>query len=371
MNCLRNTNSLFAALVLTAASLLAQENNSPAKQRMPCVPIQEIFTMSPGYNAPSRIAVDRCWDVFTTGTFIYWSPSQENIELGILGSSDSFYVLDGKYVNFNPGYEPGFKVGLGLNLDMDHWDLFAEYTWFKSTSRVRASGSSSSGLYLYPSQEIPNSAHSSNYLSGNGKWKLNMDLADISLARHYYVGTNLMFHPFFGARGAFISQKLQALYVDEVSGSFLFQNLSVKRSIHSWGVGPRIGLSGDWALGSGFKMLGKGSADVLFTQYTRLDTKQNSQNSSGVMLGADNYHIRQKKLGYLRGHCDLEFGFSWGTYWGTNKWHTELLASYNFQIFFDQNMFRCFIDDVAHGIALSPSGNLYINGLNFAARFDF
>ncbi len=337
----------------------------------PCTPIQEVFPMEPGYSAPSRIAVDRCWDVFTTVSFIYWNPSQENLELGIVGSSDSSYVLNGKFVNLNPGFSPGFKVGLGLNLDRDHWDLFSEYTWFQNTSQTSSASEASSGLSLYPSLEIPNSILSSSYLSGKEKWKLNMNLIDLSIARHYYIGTSLMFHPFFGARGAIISQKLNAQYMDEVSGNLLFQNLSIKRTTHSWGVGPRIGISTDWKLGCGVKMLGKGSGDILFTQYTSLNTKQKSLSSAGLVSGANNYNIRQKNLNYLRGHCDLEFGFSWGSYWGMRKWHTDFAATYNFQIFFNQNMFRCFVDDLAHAISASPSGNLYINGLNISFRVDF
>ncbi len=358
-----NFKALSIAL-FTSAGLFAENTCTPkCKQEKP--------TLAAGYNAPSRIAIDRCWDVFVTSSFTYWSPSQENMELGISGSSDSLYTFNGKVIDLNPGFAPGFKVGLGTNIDRDSWDFYLEYTWFRSHFEKDKSLNSSSGLSLYPEQTIPSASNSSSYLSGEESWRLHMDLLDFDIARHYYVGKQLMFHPFIGARGVKITQKLQANYFDEVTGALIFNNLSFKQISHSWGLGPRTGLSLDWILGKGFQMIGKSAFDILFTQYTKLNTKQIATDTTGAVQKGNSYFFQEDTVNTLKGHYEMELGFSWGTYWGQNQWYADIAATYNFQVFFNQNMFRHFLDDSSLATTLAPNGNLYMQGLNIMARFDF
>lgn len=198
-----------------------------------------------------------------------------------------------------------------------------------------------------------------------------MDLFDFEMARCYYVGKQLMFHPFIGIRGVKITQKLQAHYNHEFTQSQFFQNLSFRQISNSWGIGPRTGISLDWMLGKGFQMIGASSFDILFTQYTKLNSKQNSTNNNGIITGQNNFFVRQKNLNTLKGHYEMDLGFSWGTYWGQNQWYADLSATYNFQVFFNQNMFRRFCDDSSLATTIAPNGNLYIQGLNITARFDF
>jgi len=323
-----------------------------------------------GFNAPARIDVKGHCDVFIDANFIYWNPLQENMELGIVSdTSDPLFSIDGKVVRQNFNYSPGFQVGVGLNLDRDNWDLFMQYTWVRNTDSVVTSLDTSGTDVLFPLWTKPDPTGPT-FFYGKEKWRLSMDLADFELGRSYYAGTALTFRPFFGIRGAFIRQSVEVDYLNETTGFLVHENMFVDQQSHSWGLGPRAGLSMNWLLGRGARMYGNGSADILFTQYTKLKWQQYATTSAGVIAPGSSFQVEEKNLCYLRTHLALELGFGWGDYFGKGDWHFDLSAGYGFQVFFGQNMFRGFSDDQALNTK-APNGDLFIHGLTVATRFDF
>lgn len=328
-----------------------------------CDPVPEI-TLMPGYNQCSRIDVRCSWDVFATASFTYWQPVQDNMELGIVWDrTTNPSVFQGNVVNENFDYKPGFKVGLGMNFDHDCWESLVEYTWFRGSHSQSTSLNTDGNDRLFPLWTTPLSG---SFFAGSQKWKLHMDILDWDLARSYYVGTKLTFRPFFAARAAWIRQNMDVDYTNSSIGG---GSVLVNKTSHSWGVGPRAGLQTNWMIGDGFRLFGNGAGDILFTQYTKLKTAQKSVTSAGVLSLADS--VTQRKLNTVRPHLDLELGLGWGSYFDCNNWHVDFTAGYGFQVFFDQNMFRHFSDDVGIAVSNSPNGNLYMHGLTVTARLDF
>ena len=312
--------------------------------------------MMAAYNAPSRIEVRGTWDVYTSASFTYWQPVQDNMELGVVSTATSGYNINGNVVNANFDYQPGFKIALGLNIDHDNWDTNMQYTWFRGTQNQSTSLVAKGTETLFPMRA--NSSES--FYSGSEKWKIHMDLLDWELARCYFVGTKLTFRPFMAARAAWIRQNLSVNYSNEKTLSF---DSSVHQKSQNWGIGPRTGVYTNWLIGEGFRFYGNAAGDVLFTQFTKNYSKViNSDNIA-------NSNVHQKTLNTLRTHVELELGFGWESYFDNNNWHVDLTAGYGFQTFFDQNMFRNFSNSYAN--SNSPNGNLYMHGLTATARFDF
>jgi hypothetical protein len=353
-----STKSSFI-LSLFATSLAAAET----AQVVP----QKTEAMAPGYNAPCRIEVQRPYDFFLSGSFTYWQPIQENMELGVVSnSSATFDLVNGKAVDLDFDYKPGFKVGFGMNFDHDKWDTFAEYTWFRATEHVRRElDVNNAAITLLPAWQIPNFLNPQ-YQAGSEKWRLRMDLVDWDLGRSCTVGTKLCLRPFIGLRGAFIRQNVEVDYLNVTPAALaIVPSTSVHQSSHSWGVGPRVGLSSNWKFGKGFRVYTKEEVDVLFTQY---DLK--SRQTSAVSV-ANQYIVKQDDANYLRAHVELDLGLGWESYFISDKYHIDFSADYGFQVFFDQNMFRSAASAQAVGKSVVPNGNLYIHGLTATARFDF
>jgi hypothetical protein len=321
------------------------------------------------FGDPARIQIRKCRDIFFTATFTYWNPTQDNMELGITSNtSDPSFYLNGQLITSDFQYNPGFKLGLGTNLDYDAWDIYAQYTWFRGDSNT--SRSLSEDLVLLPSWAVPDASNAS-FFNGSQKWLLSLDIFDLELARHYYGGSSLSFRPFWGIRVAFIDQEVNVDYRDVTIPTFFRENTFIGQKSDSWAVGPRAGLHTHYLLGQGFEIYGNGSLDILYTKYTNLSFSQYSTNTLSEIVRGSSYSIKQKDDHHLRPHIDLEMGFAWGIYLDRNRIHFDLSAGYEFQVFFNQNMFRSFIDDQALGKTLSPNGNLDIHGLTLTARIDF
>jgi hypothetical protein len=89
--------------------------------------------------------------------------------------------------------------------------------------------------------------------------------------------------------------------------------------------------------------------------------------SGATVLETD---TRQSDINTLRPHLDLEWGLGWGSYLDCHKWHVDISASYGFQIFWNQNMFRNWtLTPNLRGYM--PDGDLFVHGLTATAKLDF
>jgi hypothetical protein len=323
----------------------------------------------------------RCpWDIFFDASFIYWQAIQENMELGVANTlsltNAASGQINGSVVNMDFDYKPGFKVGMGGYFDYDGWDTHAEYTWFHGTNSESVTVDGVSILNLLPmwgsagGPDTEVALNLYNIISEN--WNLKMDLADWDLGRWYYVGTKLTFRPSFGARAAWIRQNVTVVQTNNSrNGDFGTDDVfTVSQKSRSWGIGAKTGLDTNWMIGCGFRAFGNAKADLLFTKYTRLSSSS-THVAPATIDADDNVTIKQKRVYAVKPHVDLELGLGWGTYLDCNNWYLDFAASYGFQVFYDQNMFRHFEDDVQRAVSTMPNGNLYIHGLTATVKLDF
>jgi hypothetical protein len=393
VNLLTKTKIWMTASLLSTASLFAQPKNAPCRPQKSFEQGHELFQsqLIAGYNAPANIDVRDSWDLYVTASYIFWQAQEENLEIGLISQNNpegvsgpqdtpftTTYKNDMNVTAPNFTYRPGFKFGIGGNLGWDGWDAFAEYTWFHGSTGsgvqplVSKTTTHPIGQYLYPIQgEFQNADF---FQNANQSWGLKMDLFDISLGRSYYSGTKMTLRPFFGTRAAWIRQDLNTTYTGSTNytnASGYFQGEFYNSSV-SWGLGPRAGFDSNWLLGYGMRLIGNGSADLLYTRYETQANDQIFALNSGVLSPISENASVSQTVDYLRTHAALEMGFGWGSYFDNNNWHVDLSATYGFQIFWDQNMFRNFENPAsAPGKSFAPNGNLYVHGLTVNGRLDF
>jgi len=334
-------------------------------------PMPATQSMTPGYNAPSHIDIKKeRSEVFSlSASFLYWQAMQDNMELGVVGdTTDSLNSIDGSFVDLDTDFKPGFKVAAAVNYMPDNWDFAVEYTRYHSTNHASKSLDSSNFLKaLYPAWEMPSSSNP-RYFSGSESWKLHLNYVDAEMGRSYYAGQKLIYRPFIAARAPWISQKLSATYKQAVTDTA--KNTTVTQSSRSWGIGPRAGIELDWRLGQAYKLYGTAGADIVYTQYTHYRYHQEST-ISGAVSSRSRFIYRQNNINTLRAHVDLALGLGWDRYFANDRSHVRLNADYGFQVFFNQNMFRNFVDDQSLAKSINPNGNLYVQGLTLSLNFDF
>ena len=200
-----------------------------------------------------------------------------------------------------------------------------------------------------------------NALSMASLWKLGMDIIDGSLYRAYYVGSRLTFTTYSGMRVLWIDQKNRISFNDVATGN----NLEALYKTTSWGVGPRMGVDMGWLLGKGFRLIGNIAGDVCYSSYKiRFAEYENPGTDSALTYLTLKYNEKA-----IRTHLQSGIGFGWGKYFAENSWHVDFAATYDFQVFWDQNMLRLPITTFYNGVDFS--GNLYLQGLNLKMILDF
>lgn len=335
----------------------------------PCCPAWPTPVLNAAYNYPARIQTRCPWDIFCDVSFIYWQATEDNLELGISNSTNANLAqgINGRFINMDFDFKPGFKVGIGGNFAHDNWDTRFEYTWFHNTNS-KSSDADSGGNILATVGSPLVVSHGGVYQSGNQHLNLKMDIIDWTMGRWYYVGTKLVFHPTFGIRADWIRQNLSTEYTRTGTAftSISADTANVHQKTRSWGLGPEVGLDANWNVGWGFRFFGNAEADLLFTDYTKLSFSETHTIAPGSPVSTS-----QGRVYTVKPHFDLELGLGWGTYLDCNNWYMDFAVGYDFQVFFDQNMFRHFNDDVMVANSLLPNGNLYLQGLTATFRLDF
>ena len=409
MNLSTKTMPWMVASLLAATSVFGQNQSQGAcapQQCVPqppvckpakcCVPQNPLEPKMCAYNAPAEINVGCQGDIdfWASGSFLYWQPSQDNMAIGYtdnnvflglpLGTPEA--TFKGSFIEMDFDFKPGFKAGLGMNLQTDDWWGYVEYTRVHGTHSTFSNGPLASpcifNTFGHPFLGNSTLGGGQAYNTASGHYRNNLDFIDAEMGRTYYVGKSLIFESVWGARGAWILQNIHARYNNlqsvvshDPTGvvTSLPSVLDVYQRSHSWAVGPRTGLTMDWMLGSGVRFFGSGFADILYTKYKVQDKSvlMPRISNGSLLVGNPVSIIGHDKVSVLRTHLDLEMGFGWGSYFDNNAWHVDLSASYGWQVFFDQNMFRLYTSGTSIGTNIVPQGNLYVQGLTITARVDF
>lgn len=342
--------NLFFIFSIAFSFAFADTNSCPQEPQVSCECLEQGTALPlgqtcfpPAYSAPATIQLRSCWDMSLYGSFIYWNVAQQGMEIAIqeptVGSEGSLAKVETKY-------QPGFKIGLGVNLDYDDWTSFLEYTWMHQNNGNEST--SKSGF-------VSNNWFFSESLNGNtvrSAWTMNLDQLDLAFSRPFYQGQRLTIAPFGGLRGLWIRQKFDV----EIDA-----NEDTLRS-HCWSVGPMMGAVTNWLLDCGFRFEGKGGASVLFTNYGRIFQNQISSASGATYSVGENFPA-------LRPMMNLGTGLGWATYVGCKDYSLDLSARYDFHVLWDQNVMLQFANNM-NGVP-GTSGDLYLHGLTLTMRLDF
>ncbi len=301
----------------------------------------------PAFNAPANISLRSCWDVNAYASFLYWHVNQEGMETAVQLPVDD---EPGTFTKAGSEYHPGFKVGLGVNLDYDDWTSFLEYTWMHQNTN-NSSTTTAPASFIPNNWAVPDSPNGLLHLSVSSKWKMNLDQLDLALSRPFYQGERLTIAPFGGLRALWIRQNL----------NIVLDANEYKARSNSWAVGPMLGALTNWLLDCGFRMEGKAGASLLYTRYTRIRQNQITNGTSASS--------RIRNWDSLRPTANLGVGLGWGTYTGCKDYHFDLSARYDFHILWSQNVMAKFVNAM-NGIP-GTAADLYLHGLTLTMRLDF
>jgi len=318
-------------------------------------------------------------DVFITADFIWWKATQEGLNYamtGVLGTNSGQLVpvpggISGQGSVRDPdfGWEPGFKVGLGLNLSHDGWDLYAQYTWYHSNQSDSTSGA---GI----TNAIPAATPSLIAIGETRRsadWDLHFNVIDLELGRNFYISQFLTLRPHAGFKGTWQDQDFDVKIRPE--GGFALLNpfnpgqpllfpvgstYKTSQDHDLWGLGVRLGLDTAWYFVKNWSIFAKVAWSAMWTHYDvdrkdRLATDDPALATTFVNTELDNYRV--KYVG------ELELGLRWEIWFYDDNYHFAIQAGWEEQVWINYGNFIRIYNDV--------QGDLALHGLNLKLRFDF
>jgi len=284
--------------------------------------------------------------------FLYWTVRQDGMFYAVSGvgtnpSKGTVHDLDWKM-------KPGFKIGLGLDLPHDNWDLFAEYTWIKSEasdSTVQNAGTSTLTSYWAVNGAVA-------FLqNARANWDINFQNLNLELGRNTALSPYLNLRPHFGLQGTRINQDYDATYLTTTN---LTQK--IKQDQDFWGVGLRAGFDTSWHITQNFSLLGDLIVSILWGEFD-LERKETQITAADVSTVVLHTAVSPKTFEPV---IELFAGARWETPFGDNdRFNFLLQAGWEQQIWILQNEYIKRMPETDH------SGDLILQGLTVKAKFDF
>ena len=285
-------------------------------------------------------------DVDVTADFIYWYTEQGGMSYAATG----FGTTAGSVQNASGQWAPGFKVGLGLALGHDGWDLAAEYTWLQASN----SSSVTDDASLMPMWNIrnlhPDIADDMTAASCNTNFHFNV--IDLELGRNFYVSQHLTLRPHTGLKGSWQKQNYNVTYTTTT----LLEEMTNNQKY--WSVGLRSGMDTAWHFTKEWSIYGDISFSALWANFKVTRTDENEVTDVDTLSTKNSTNAVQPVL-------EMGLGFRWDTWFSDNDYHFMIQAGWEAQNWFSMNQQIHLPADAAQG------GDLGLQGLTVKVRFDF
>ena len=353
----KRTLGITGLILATLSSLSASEDLPPSTQG------KEAIGM---VNPSSRFQVENGWNMFLNTEFLWWVAKEDGLYYAQSGftNTPTNAVPPNGAIDFNghlekvtPDWTPGFRIGFGGNMEYDEWDIFLNWTWFKSQARDSSEGLL---LTLWGHPDVNSGGNTANgAVYASGKWNFLINVLDLELGRAFWVGKHFSLRPFFGPRGAWIDQSFKVHYKYTTSP---ITNSRLKAESDFQGGGVRAGLDARFALHGGWSFYGLASASMLYGHFD-CDFREKWTH----------VHIAKSKDGFHQAVStgQLALGVRWDTYVHHDRYHFGLYAGWEQNIWFGQNKMNHWFGQFQQGNLEQMNGNLMLQGGTFGVRFDF
>jgi hypothetical protein len=353
---------LSAATVFVTAAVHADVSDAQVRNLENRVSALEQRKGASGMINPSgRPEVKDGADVFVTADLLVWQAHENGLGYVVKANGPNLTKSHTREPHFN--WDPGFRVGFGINTPHDGWDLYANWTYFHTKARSEVSKGTQ-----YPVFANPDYVSGGTATSSNAKWKLNLNMIDVELGREFFVSKWLTLRPFIGLRNAWIYQRMNVGYVsqDVENVGTGPANYYTNMKCQFWGMGVRPGLDTQWGLGSGFSFFGNTSLSLLYGFFHQ------KQDQSYVQTGATTPTVgntHSNRVG--RVIVETEIGVRFEHMLANDRLHFAMQLGWENLMFFGQNQFDRFTASKDPAIYVANQGDLTIQGYTLSFRLDF
>ncbi len=283
---------------------------------------------------------------------LYWQPT-ENVDWAYtLHNSPNTTQTDYQVFVFN--WAPGFRVGLGYNMEYDRWDTQAFYTWFQSKASGAKTGPITPGFFAARLSDLEP------FSKGRANIHLQYNMFDWDLGRAFLISNHLQIRPSIGVKAGWINQTVHSDW--ELDNVILIGTIFAKEDLkhHFIGAGPKGSLSTKWILGNSqkhfFSLIGAFEAGYLWGHWNIKDLYHDTLNTTISTI------TTPRNFASFTLHCFA--GLGWDLDFNCDQSHLAIKVGYEIEDWFNHCQFFTNING-------AQNNDLILQGLNINAGVDF
>ncbi len=161
-------------------------------------------------------------------------------------------------LNLNFGMEPGFKFGVGYEHGHDDWQANASFEWLRSSASLAKEVTAPTYLSsAYTTEQLP-------YDELNATLDVDYFLLDVYLSRGSFISKKYSFEPFAGFKASWIYYDTNTAFTHAPAlGTLPGESTLFVSDVDFWGVGPMIGLNGNYHMCAGWSVFALSDFSIL------------------------------------------------------------------------------------------------------------
>ncbi|MBN2480045.1 MAG: hypothetical protein JXA94_07440 [Parachlamydiales bacterium] len=333
----------------------------------------DIKCPNPDYliNETSRFDAKAGTHLFFIGEFLFWRTQDDGLayvqtKAGNFDGQLYESEMTGPLKAVDPSWDPGFRIGLGYNINRDKMDVRAYWTRFKTDDKdvyFEQNGFALWGVII----PVIDVAH---VLNSSAKVKIDLNVLDLEFGRYSYLGKNFSFRSYFGARGSWLDQRLdiEYNYTDRDENYNIFSNILAKSDVK--GGGLRAGFDLRFNLVKGFSVFSIGSGSLLYGRFdSRFQNAESAISLSPIIFQDFNFKKDRFNLGFSQ--LQYAIGLKWDSNLANDRVHLGFEFGWEQNVWAGVNQMNHFLYRLEEGIMYQENGNLTFEGLTFKTRLDF
>lgn len=299
-------------------------------------------TISPSTCPSSNYDCNRpCWNFYVRSDFLYWRAYEEGLQTCCFpGDILDEQLTDGMLITHSKGkskdpdflWNAGFRLGTGVDLPTDQWNIELLWTHFNSRAHGRQK-------------------------NGKLNWKIDLNIIDL-LAKYSCCWCGVQFTPFAGLRSALIKQNAHSFITILTSGfytdganDFSFYKSGERNKQCFWGIGPVFGLEADWNWKCGWGLYGNTDVNVMYGNF------HVSKKIKDIYPDKQFFDSKSRQLNACTFMWDVGLGIKW-CYLFCNQVKTVLKIGWEHHRLFNQNQ-------------IYKDGDLCLDGGTFSLQIEF
>lgn len=312
-------------------------------------PEEELIQSQPTITPSAAPYISEGSDVFATFDFIWWKTAISGTEYAFTGTTDN-----GNFVAFGSStgsgrvkrpeldFEPGFKLGLGVNFEHDGWDLYANYTFLSGPNEknsVAAATGTGAGALTYTTFNT-GVAQTLTVASDSCKWDQDFNVVDLELGRNFFISRFLTLRPHAGFKTGWLLDKGVFTIVpnpvqDGTNAANRISAINSTRSQHLWGLGIRWGMDTGWHVTKNWSFY----ADFAFTTLWSDFHIKNTDYVTEAVTGKTNTLNTKETLQTVMPVIEAGLGLAYITWWDQNRYRFQFQGGWEEQVWLDYNHF--------------------------------